>query len=170
MPNVQFLAPDGFAAFPDVVEVIGPAVEGMDVSQPYIAPSQLRGAGQQFVAQFGKQIGASFYPTTAYAAQAADVLLNAIAHSDGTRSSVTRALLATHVRNGIIGNFAITPTGDTTAGAVTIIRVEHGQPIPQRGITPPQSLASSRMTAQARGCSIPASPLLGLQRIQQSAS
>jgi len=142
MPNVQFLAPDGFAAFPDVATVIGPAVEGMDVSQPYIAPSQLRGPGQQFVAQFGKQIGASLYPTTAYAAQAADVLLNAIARSNGTRSSVTRALLATHVRNGIIGNFAITPTGDTTAGAVTIIRVEHSQPIPQRVITPPQSLAS----------------------------
>ena len=142
MPSVQFLAPDGFAAFPDVANVIGPAVEGMYVSQPYIAPSQLRGPGQQFVAQFGKQIGSSLYPTTAYAAQAADVLLNAIARSNGTRSSVTRALFATHVRNGIIGNFAITPAGDTTAGAVTIIRVEHSQPIPQRVITPPQTVAS----------------------------
>ncbi len=144
MPGAQLIGPDGFAFFPQLVRDVGPAVEGMLVSEPEIAPSLLPGPRQQFVAQFGKQIGGTFYPWTAYGAQAADVLLDAIALSNGTRASVTKALFAIHVRDGIIGTFAFTPTGDTTAGSVTIIRVEHGQPLPLRAITPPANLASSR--------------------------
>jgi len=134
---VQLIAPDAFAFVPQLVDDVGPAVEGMIVSQPEIAPPLLRGAGHRFAAEFGKQIGGTFYPWTAYGAQAADVLLEAIARSDGTRPSVTRALFRTNVRNGLIGSFAFTPTGDTTAGSVTMIRVEHGRPIPLRVITPP---------------------------------
>ena len=140
----QLIAPDGFAFFPQLVRDVGPAVDGMLVSEPEIAPSLLRGPGQQFVAQFGKQVGGTFYPWTAYGAQAADVLLDAIARSNGTRASVTKALFAIHVHDGIIGTFAFTPTGDTTTGSVTIIHVEHGQPVPLRSITPPANLASGR--------------------------
>jgi DNA-binding SARP family transcriptional activator/ABC-type branched-subunit amino acid transport system substrate-binding protein len=140
-PGAQLIGPDGLASFPDLMRDVGPAVEGMTVSEPEIAPSLLRGTGQRFVTQFAKQIGGNFYPWTAYGAQAADVLLDAIARSDGTRASVTKALFATHVRDGIIGSFALTSTGDTTAGSVTIIRIEHGQPVPLRVITPPASVA-----------------------------
>jgi hypothetical protein len=71
---------------------------------------------------------------------AADVLLNAIARSNGTRASVTKALFATHVHNGIIASFAFTPAGDTTAGSVTIVRLEHGHQVLLRVITPPATL------------------------------
>jgi DNA-binding SARP family transcriptional activator/ABC-type branched-subunit amino acid transport system substrate-binding protein len=143
MPGVQLIAPDGFAFFPQLMHDVGHAVEGMAVSEPEIAPSLLRGPGQQFVAQFGKQIDGTFYPSTAYGAQAAEILLEAIARSNGTRASVTKALFATHVRNGITGSFAFTPTGDTTAGSVTIIRIERGQPVPVSAITPSASLHGS---------------------------
>jgi YVTN family beta-propeller protein len=142
VPNAQLIGADGLALFPDLVRAAGPAVEGMTVSQAGIAPPLLRGAGKRFVSQFGKQIGGAFYPYTPYAAQATDVLLDAISRSDGTRTSVTRALLASHRYNGIVGSFAITPTGDTTAGTVTIFRIQHGQPVPVRVITPPATLAS----------------------------
>jgi DNA-binding SARP family transcriptional activator/ABC-type branched-subunit amino acid transport system substrate-binding protein len=144
MPLVQLIAPDAFAFFPQLVRDVGPAVEGMIVSQPEIAPSLLHGTGDRFAAEFGKQIGGTFYPWTAYGAQAADVLLDAIARSDGTRPSVTRALLHARVRNGLIGSFSFTPTGDTTAGSVTMIRVEHGRPAPLRVITPPAGAAAQR--------------------------
>jgi ABC-type branched-subunit amino acid transport system substrate-binding protein len=62
-----------------------------------------------------------------YAAQAAQVLIDAIARSDGTRRSVTRELFATKVRDGLLGDFDITPSGDTTAGAVTIYRIHDGR-------------------------------------------
>jgi DNA-binding SARP family transcriptional activator/ABC-type branched-subunit amino acid transport system substrate-binding protein len=137
MPGVQLIAPDAFAFFPQLVRDVGPAVEGMIVTQPAIAPPLLRGPGHQFAAEFGRQIGGTFYPWTAYGAQAADVLLDAIARSDGTRPSVTRALFRTRVRNGLIGSFSFTPVGDITRGSVTIIRIEHGKPVPLRVITPP---------------------------------
>jgi DNA-binding SARP family transcriptional activator/ABC-type branched-subunit amino acid transport system substrate-binding protein len=141
IPRVQLIAPDGFAFFPQLVHDVGPAVEGMIVSQPQIAPSLLRGPGRRFAAEFGKQIGGTFYPWTAYGAQAADVLLDAIARSDGTRSSVTRALLNTRVKNGLVGGFSFTPTGDTTTGSVTMTRIKHGRPEPLRVITPPADAA-----------------------------
>jgi branched-chain amino acid transport system substrate-binding protein len=140
MPRLELIAPDAFAFFPQLVRDIGPAVEGTLVSQPQIAPSLLRGPGRRFATEFGKQIGGTFYPWTAYGAQAADVLLNAIARSDGTRRSVTRAVLRTRVHNGLIGGFSFTPTGDTTAGSVTIIRIKQGRPVPLRVITPPPRL------------------------------
>ena len=136
MPRLQLIGPDAFAFFPQLVDDVGPAVEGMVVSQPEIAPSLLHGPGHQFAAEFGKQVGGTFYPWTAYGAQAAEVLLDAIARSDGTRSSVTRALLSTRVENGLIGSFSFTPTGDTTSGSVTMIRIKHGRPEPLRVITP----------------------------------
>jgi DNA-binding SARP family transcriptional activator/ABC-type branched-subunit amino acid transport system substrate-binding protein len=144
MPRVQLIAPDAFAFFPELVRDVGPTVEGMIVSQPEIAPSLLHGPGRRFAAEFGKQIGGTFYPWTAYGAQAADVLLDAIARSDGSRSSVTRALFQARVRNGLVGSFSFTPTGDTTAGSVTMIRVEHGRPKPLRVITPSAGAAVRR--------------------------
>ena len=144
VPRVQLIAPDAFAFFPQLVRDVGPAVEGMIVSQPQIAPSLLRGPGRRFAAEFRPQIGGTLYPWTAYGAQAANVLLDAIARSDGTRASVTRALLRTRVRNGLIGGFAFTPTGDTTAGSVTMIRIEEGRAVPLRLITPPADGALHR--------------------------
>jgi DNA-binding SARP family transcriptional activator/ABC-type branched-subunit amino acid transport system substrate-binding protein len=143
LPNAQLIGADGLALFPDLVTAAGPAVEGMTISQAGIAPPLLRGIGQQFVSQFGKQIGGVFYPYTPYAAQAADTLLDAIARSDGDRPSVTRALLTAHTRGGIVGSFSVTPTGDSTTAAVTIFRIQRGQPLPLRVITPPPNLASS---------------------------
>jgi ABC-type branched-subunit amino acid transport system substrate-binding protein len=74
------------------------------------------------------------------AAQAAEVLLNAIARSDGTRASVTRQLFKTKVSNGILGSFSIDRNGDTTAGAVTIYRIVGGSPRLIGVITPSRNL------------------------------
>jgi hypothetical protein len=49
-------------------------------------------------------------------------MLDAIARSDGTRASVTTELMATRVRNGILGSFRFDRNGDTTTQKVTILR------------------------------------------------
>jgi hypothetical protein len=109
----------------------------MTISQAGIAPPLLQGARDNNSSHSSaSRSAARSTPTPPYAAQAADILLDAIARSNGTRPSVTWALLATHLHNGIVGSFAITPTGDTTAGTVTIFRIQHGQPVPLRVITP----------------------------------
>jgi hypothetical protein len=56
------------------------------------------------------------------------MLLDVIAASDGARASVTRNLLRTRVRNGILRSFKFDANGDTTAGGVTMYGIEKGRP------------------------------------------
>ena len=89
-------------------------------------------------------VGEAPDPYSVYAAQATQVLLDAIARSDGSRASVTAQLFKTKVSNGILGSFAIDRKGDITAGAVTIYRIVHGKPTVFGVITPPTSLIGGR--------------------------
>ena len=83
-------------------------------------------------------------PIAAYAAQATDVLLDAIARSNGTRGSVTARVMSTRVADGILGTFSFTPSGDTTAGAVTVYQWRSGSARMLRVITPSLRLIASR--------------------------
>jgi serine/threonine protein kinase len=57
------------------------------------------------------------------AAQAAEVVMKAIARSHGTRASVLRELRATRVRDGILGDFRFDRNGDIKPAKFTVIRV-----------------------------------------------
>jgi len=72
--------------------------------------------------------GADFLSRSAavYAAQAAELLVAAIARSDGTRASVSSELLKARVDDGLLGRFVIDPDGDPVPAPVTIVRLEHG--------------------------------------------
>ncbi len=63
------------------------------------------------------------YFSAPYAAQATEILLEAIARPDGTRSSVTRELLRTRVEDGILGDTRFDENGDLVEGPVTIFRI-----------------------------------------------
>jgi branched-chain amino acid transport system substrate-binding protein len=123
--SVQLMAADGFD--PATAVLAGAAADGMTISQPGPSNDHLTGEGKQFVASFSKRFGAEPTRFALNAAQAIDVLLDAIARSDGTRASVTRNLFTTRVSNGILGSFWITPTGDTTLNAVAIYRIIGGE-------------------------------------------
>ena len=127
-PRVQFVLPDGFSPLAAFARLAGPAAEGLAMSLPAPAPERLRGEGRRFVAEFGRALGrpVEFYSVSA--AQATEILLDAIAASDGTRASVTREVFKTRVRNGFLGSFSFDRNGDTTAGSVTIYRVVDGKP------------------------------------------
>jgi ABC-type branched-subunit amino acid transport system substrate-binding protein len=104
---------------------------------------RLRGEGARFVASFAEKIGVKPDRFAVNAAQAIDVLLDAIARSDGTRASVTRKLFATRISNGILGSFWITPTGDTTLNAVAIYRVTGGKVTTYSTVIVPDTLVAS---------------------------
>ncbi len=78
-----------------------------------------------------------------YGVEATDVLLAAIAHSDGTRASVAHALFHVHIRNGVLGSFTFTREGDPSRGIVLAYRVVPGFP----GVKP---VAVFRIPASAR--------------------
>jgi branched-chain amino acid transport system substrate-binding protein len=139
-PGVRIMAPDGFADFTQLVNVAGAAAEGMTVSVAGLPNEQLPAPGKKFVAAFGAAVGERPTVTSVYAAEAVEVLLDAIARSNGSRASVIDQLFKTKVSNGILGSFSINRNGDTTAGAVTIYRIVHGSPTVFEVITPPPSL------------------------------
>jgi branched-chain amino acid transport system substrate-binding protein len=153
-PNVKFLAPDGFAVIPYLRQVAGSAADGMYVSVLGAPNSALGPAGQRFLEEFVATQPGGVVPsfTAAYAAQAAEILLAAIARSDGTRASVARELLTAQVENGILGTFRIDRNGDPTLQAITILRVtgertpsptllgDHVGTVIDRVLTPPTNL------------------------------
>ena len=114
--SYPLIAPDGFSDF----TANGPAAAGMYVSVAGIPPEKLTGPGKTFVDDFGAQIGTQVNPYAAYAAQAAVVMLDAIAKSDGSRGAVTNQLFQTNITDGILGTFSINQNGDTTANPVTV--------------------------------------------------
>ena len=93
---------------------------GADLSHP---DAQLPPAGRAFAAAFraSPPIGADTL-WAPYGAQATDMLLAAIARSDGTRASVVRELFRTRVSGGILGNFTVAPSGDIDPSLVIIDR------------------------------------------------
>jgi branched-chain amino acid transport system substrate-binding protein len=138
--RIRILAPDGFSDFKALIKETGRAAEGIVVSSPITPSRRLPSAGRRFVEAFEKAIGGSASPWSVTAAQATEVLVDAIAASDGTRASVTRNLFGTRVEKGILGSFEIDANGDTTAARVTIYRIERGKPRVLDVITPPRSL------------------------------
>ena len=138
-PDVQIMVPDGFDP-EDTLTAGGTAAEGMTMSRSGIPNERLGDAGRDFVASFTKRIGGPPTGYAVHAAQALDVLLAAIARSDGTRASVSRNLLTTRISNGILGSFWITSTGDTTLNAVTIFRIVNGKVTTYDTITVPEDL------------------------------
>jgi DNA-binding SARP family transcriptional activator/ABC-type branched-subunit amino acid transport system substrate-binding protein len=124
-PGVALIAPDRFGPVPELLEAAGPAARGMYVSTYGMPNSELPPPGKRFLEEFeATRVGEpSPSNSAAYAAQAAEILLDAIARSDGTRSSATRELRGTTVEDGILGDIRFDEYGDLVAGPVTIFRV-----------------------------------------------
>ena len=88
---------------------------------------------------FGPDVAAGFVLESA---QAAELVLRAIARSEGTRESVLEELNASRVKNGILGDFRFDRNGDLTPALVPVIRIT--------GSTPP----SAQLPAHLQGAVI----------------
>ena len=135
-PNVQLLGPDGWTPISATIEGAGAAANGMYITQPGVPVDQLKGAGKEFVDGFTEQFGKAPNPYTAYAAQAAQVLLSAIEKGGTDRAAVSSALFETDVTDGIIGSFQIDENGDTTLGLVSVYQVKNGEETYVKSVTP----------------------------------
>ena len=123
-PSVTLLGPDGLTPLPSLVDQAGEAATGMYVSLSGLLTERLPPAGEAFAERFGRtQAGTGVEPAAVYAAQATEVLLDAIARSDGTRapssasSSGRASATASSARSGFDRN------GDISESPVTIMRV-----------------------------------------------
>jgi DNA-binding SARP family transcriptional activator/ABC-type branched-subunit amino acid transport system substrate-binding protein len=126
--DVAISTPDAFAG-PDVPRLPGHVTEGTYVTEYGIPNKLLPPPGQHLLRTFAAQNGGEPGPDlgAAYGAQAAEILLNAIARSDGTRRSVLDEVKRTVVENGILGNISWNARGDLLDAPFTILRVQNGQ-------------------------------------------
>jgi branched-chain amino acid transport system substrate-binding protein len=143
VPNVKIMAPDGFTPVSADVQQAGSASEGMFVSVAGLPNEQLKGAGKAFVKGFKKATGQTPDPYSVYAAQAAEIMVQAIANSDGSRASISKNLFKTKIKNGILGTFTINSNGDTSSNPITVYQVKGGQQTTFRVIVPPVSLVKT---------------------------
>ena len=143
-PKLAILAPDGFTPVSADVQQSGGKAEGMYVSVAGLPNDQLPAGGQKFVKDFSSANGGTAPdPYSVYAAQAADVMMAAIAGSDGTRAGVASSLFKVNIANGILGHVSFNPNGDVTANPVTIYIVAHGKGSVDKVIVPALSLVSA---------------------------
>ena len=130
-PGLVLIAPDAFLPAAAQPKNIGPEAAGMYVSGAVVTrpEEQLPPAGKRFVKEFrATQRGRNIDFYAPYAAQATEVLLDAIAHSDGSRASVARELLRVRLSDGIVGRVAFDRNGDPTHNLIPIFRVPKNAP------------------------------------------
>jgi branched-chain amino acid transport system substrate-binding protein len=136
-PGVSISAADGFGVPDALREVTGPAARLLYVALPGVANRFLPPRGKQFLAAFAASNGGDPGPDLAasYGAQGMEILLDAIARSDGTRASVTEQLSRTRVANGILGDVSWDARGDLHQGPVTFTRLRGDEFVPDRVVT-----------------------------------
>ena len=112
-PNVVFVGPDGWTPYSATLAA-GSAAQGMYISYAGQPLEKLGPTGKKFMAQFRAyaKIKGHMPPYAVYQAQAAQIMLDAIARSNGTRASVVKEMFKTNVKNGIMGTFRFDKNGD----------------------------------------------------------
>jgi DNA-binding SARP family transcriptional activator/ABC-type branched-subunit amino acid transport system substrate-binding protein/streptogramin lyase len=147
--RIPIVVTDWFFPFEQFRQLAHGNIDGVYVSNPGAPDSALTPVGRRLVAR----VGSSLSYTAAYGAGAAEVLLDAIARSAGTRASVTRNVFRTRIRNGILGNLSIDANGDPATAPVTIFRLRTGAhnttglidaqgAVVDRVITPPPTIVA----------------------------
>jgi branched-chain amino acid transport system substrate-binding protein len=139
-PRIVIAGSDNFLG-PDAIEDLGSTGEGLLVAAVGTPAEHLPPGGRAFLRAFRKEGSASAgFFGAAEAAQATEVLLDAIARSDGSRASVVDELFATEVDGGILGSFHFDRNGDITPATVTIRRIQRGKAVPVRVLRiPPEA-------------------------------
>jgi branched-chain amino acid transport system substrate-binding protein len=128
--DVLFIGPDGI--FLDaLLSQAGAAAEGAYVTFGGLPESELSAKGQQFVQEYESRYDDDIQPYTAYAYEAANVMLDAIerASKDGevTRETVLKEIFATEDYNGVLGTWSFDEDGDTTLTELSVQQVENGE-------------------------------------------
>ncbi|HET8741064.1 MAG TPA: hypothetical protein VFM41_00450, partial [Gaiella sp.] len=104
------------------IDESGGAAKGMYLSIAGVPIDTFKGAALKFIdgLKSGPLKGEAIDPYAIYGGQAAQVMFDAIAASDGTRADVIKQLFQTNVTDGLLGSFKIDDNGDPeeASGAV----------------------------------------------------
>jgi branched-chain amino acid transport system substrate-binding protein len=138
--EVQILGPDGFNQLAPIVEGAGAAAEGFAPMIAVLPSDRLPDEGKKFSERFEQRFGARPCCFSVHTAEAANMMLDAIANSDGSRAEVLQNLFEARVQDGYLGDFEIDRYGDTTLNTIGVYRIEDGDLRFVSAITPPREL------------------------------
>jgi DNA-binding SARP family transcriptional activator/ABC-type branched-subunit amino acid transport system substrate-binding protein len=128
--HLTIIAGDGFLTIPQTERMLGPAADGMYVSDSGVPTASLTPAGRRLLSAFEAAQHGSKIPSGTYLPellQAAEAVVVAIARSDGTRASVLRELRLTRISNGVFGSFHFDQNGDLTPAPFMILHITGGR-------------------------------------------
>jgi branched-chain amino acid transport system substrate-binding protein len=131
--DVAFIGPDGIF-LDELLSQAGDSAEGIYVTFGGLPQSELSGEGQQFVENFEQKYDEPIQPYTAYAYEAANVMLDAIERASEEaggdvpdRQAVVEQIFATEDYQGALGTWSFDEDGDTTLTELSVQRVEGGE-------------------------------------------
>ena len=119
---VKLFVPDGFTT-QQTIDEAGPASAGMFMSVAGVPIDEFVGKGAEFAKTFKaeKLAGKEIDPYAIYGAQAAEVMINAFAASDGTRAGVIKQMFAAKVTDSYLGTFGINENGDPSGAEGAVV-------------------------------------------------
>ncbi len=124
---VKLMVPDGFI-LSSIFEESGNKVNGASGSAPTKPPAQITGAGKEILDEFAEAEGGKVIEVyTTYAMAAAQVALDAISRSDGTRQDVIAKMFETDLPDTVVGPIAFDANGDVAGGTESIYAAEDGK-------------------------------------------
>ena len=130
--EVAFIGPDGIFV-DELITQAGDAAEGIYVTFGGLPESELSAEGQEFLETYEKKYDDDVQPYTAYAYEAANVMLDAIERASDEaggevpdREAVTEQIFATEDYEGVLGTWSFDEDGDTTLTELSVQRVENG--------------------------------------------
>jgi len=119
--DVKLFAPDGFTT-QQTIDEAGNAAAGMFMSVAGVPIDQFEGAGAEFAEEFKPRLGgAEIDPYAIYGAQAAQMMIDAIGNSDGSRASVIEEMFKLKIENGFLGSFEINENGDPSGAEGAVV-------------------------------------------------
>jgi branched-chain amino acid transport system substrate-binding protein len=127
--QVKLLVTDGFVLDSLFDDAGAENLNGAWGTAPTLPADQIAGAGAEFVDGFQERIGAdaNIQVYTLYAATAAQVMLDAIARSDGSRSDVIAKMFETELTDTATGPMSFNEDGDPAAGTEQLFRADGAQ-------------------------------------------
>ena len=110
---VKLLAPDGFTTQATIDES-GAASRGMFMSVAGVPIDAFTGPAAEYIEalQAGPLAGKAIDPYAIYGAQSAQIMLDAIEASDGSRADVIAKMYESEVTDGLLGSFTFNENGD----------------------------------------------------------
>ena len=119
--EVKLFAPDGFTT-QQTIDEAGDASRDMFLSVAGVPIDQFKGEGAEFAKAFKPRLGGKeIDPYAIYGAQAAEIVLDAIEASDGSRADVIAKMLETNVEDGYLGSFEINENGDPSGAEGAVV-------------------------------------------------